>query len=164
MLSFKKTVKINDTTNNTSQAVLEDKMAVETHTLEYITKGKAEIINITSDVDAVLKKSKLTNGIIIIFVPGSTAALTTMEFESGLVKDFIRLWDKFIPEAVEYSHNIKWHDNNGHSHLRSSLLGPSLTVPFTNKILLLGNYQQIVLVDFDNRGREREIVCQILGE
>lgn len=139
-------------------------MFVETKTLEFITKGRGEIINITSDVDAALKKSKAQNGIITIFVPGSTAALTTMEFEPGLVKDFIRLWDRFIPEDVEYSHNMKWHDNNGHSHLRSSMVGPSLTVPFTNKILLLGNYQQIVLIDFDNRGREREIVCQILGE
>lgn len=139
-------------------------MTVETHTLEYSTKGKSDIINITSNVDAVLKKNKIQNGIITIFVPGSTAALTTMEFESGLIKDFTRLWDKFIPEEVEYSHNMKWHDNNGHSHLRSSVLGPSLTVPFTNKILLLGSYQQIVLVDFDNRPREREIICQIIGE
>lgn len=139
-------------------------MAVETKTLEFVTKGRGEIINITSDVDAALKKSSVQNGIITIFVPGSTAALTTMEFEPGLVKDFNRLWDKFIPEDVEYSHNMKWHDNNGHSHLRSSMVGPSLTVPFANKILLLGNYQQIVLIDFDNRGREREIVCQILGE
>jgi len=139
-------------------------MTVETKTLEFITKGRGEIVNITSHVDAALKKSNVQNGIITIFVPGSTAALTTMEFEPGLVKDFIRLWDRFIPEDVEYSHNMKWHDNNGHSHLRSSMVGPSLTVPFTNKILLLGNYQQIVLIDFDNRGREREIVCQILGE
>lgn len=139
-------------------------MAVETNKIDISTKGRGEIINITQYVDGIIKKANMQSGIAAIFVPGSTAAVTTIEYEAGLVKDFIRIWDRLIPENIEYAHNLKWHDNNGHSHLRSSMLGASLVVPFTNKILLLGMYQQIILVDFDNRSREREIVCQLIGE
>ncbi|MFH1453651.1 MAG: secondary thiamine-phosphate synthase enzyme YjbQ [Armatimonadota bacterium] len=139
-------------------------MAVETHRFEVSTKGKGQIIDITSFVAGIVERSSIKSGTVTVFIPGSTAGLTTIEYESGLVKDFTRFWDRAVPDDVEYSHNQKWHDNNGHSHVRSSLLGPSLTVPFTDKKLLIGIYQQIILVDFDVRSREREIICQLMGE
>ena len=123
------------------------------------TKGNCDIIDITAQVASQLAVSGVVNGTITVFVTGSTAGVTTMEFESGLLADFKAMWERLAPQNVAYKHN-----DNGHSHVRASLLGPSLTVPFNNKKLGLGTCQQIVVVDFDNRPRTREIIVQIVGE
>ena len=123
------------------------------------TKGNCDIIDITAQVASQLAVSGVVNGTITVFVTGSTAGVTTMEFESGLLADFKAMWERLAPQNVAYKHN-----DNGHSHVRASLLGPSLTVPFNNKKLGLGTWQQIVVVDFDNRPRAREIIVQIVGE
>ena len=104
------------------------------------------------------------NGSVTIFCPSSTSALTTIEYEPGVVKDLQHLFDEIIPPGKAYQHEAAWHDGNGHSHLRAALLGPSLTVPFVNQHLMLGTWQQIIYIDFDNRPRKRELVLQIIGE
>jgi secondary thiamine-phosphate synthase enzyme len=101
--------------------------------------------------------------VVFLFVSGSTAALTTIEYEQGVVNDLIRTIEKIAPQNIAYQHNLRWGDGNGYSHVRASLLGPSLNIPVTNKKLLVGAWQQIVLLDFDNRPREREVVVQIIG-
>ncbi len=139
-------------------------MAVKTVQLSFRTRGDAHMLDITDVVSQTLKDSGLRAGIITLFVPGSTAALTTIEYEQGALKDFRRLFDELAPEERDYAHNARWGDGNGHSHVRAALLGPSLTVPFADGKLLLGTWQQIILVDFDNRGRERAVVAQVIGE
>lgn len=138
-------------------------MPVVTKTIKLSTKGNAEVVDITPDVSDHLSGSKLTDGIVTVSVIGSTGALTTCEFESGLVKDIKEIFDQLIP-AGHYNHDQAWGDGNGHSHLRSSLIGPSVTIPFKKGSLILGTWQQIIFIDFDNRARQREIVCQFLGE
>jgi secondary thiamine-phosphate synthase enzyme len=128
------------------------------------TRGKTDIINITDQVADIVARSGLTAGIVTIFVAGSTAGLTTIEYESGLIADFRALWNRIAPENLRYEHNERWGDGNGYSHVRASLLGGSLTVPFDGRQLTLGTWQQIVLVDFDNRARQREIIVQVMGE
>jgi len=133
---------------------------------EYIslsTKGNAQVVDITPAVSKRLKSSKVKNGIVNVNVIGSTGALTTCEFEPGLVEDIKDIFDKLIP-AGHYKHDQAWGDGNGHSHLRSSLVGPSLTLPFCGKKLVLGTWQQIIFIDFDNRPRDRRLIMQILGE
>jgi secondary thiamine-phosphate synthase enzyme len=110
-----------------------------------------------------IDNSAIDNGIATVFAVGSTAGITTIEYESGLLTDFKTLWDRLVPAGLNYEHNRAWGDGNGHSHVRASLLSPSLTVPFASKRMLLGIWQQIVYVDFDNRPRSREIVVQIIG-
>ncbi len=135
-------------------------------TTEYIhlsTQGNAEVVDITPEVSQRLGSGKIKNGIVNISVCGSTGAVTTCEFEPGLVQDIKDILDKLIP-AGHYKHDQAWGDGNGHSHLRSSILGPSLTLPFNNKELILGTWQQIIFIDFDNRARERKLVLQFLGE
>jgi len=127
------------------------------------TKGNAEIIDITDQVSGKLSKLKIKDGIVNISVVGSTSALTTCEYEPGLVQDLKDLFNKIIPPG-SYNHDQAWGDGNGHSHLRSSLLGPSVTFPFNDKKLILGRWQQIIYIDFDNRPRQREIVLQFVGE
>jgi len=128
------------------------------------TKGESQMVNITEDIARVVQESKISDGIATIFVPGSTAAITTIEYEPGLLQDFPSMLERIAPKNIDYEHEKAWHDGNGHSHVRASLVGPSLTVPFTNKQLTLGTWQQIVLVELDIRSRERSLVVQIIGE
>lgn len=138
-------------------------MSVHTEYIHLSTKGNADVIDITPEVQEILELGKIKSGIVNINVIGSTGALTTCEYEPGLVKDISEIFDKIIP-AGNYHHDQAWGDGNGHSHLRSSLVGPSLTLPFNNKKLILGTWQQIIFIDFDNRRRDRKIVLQFLGE
>ena len=128
------------------------------------SQGRSEIIDITPQVEHILASTKLISGSVTVFITGSTAGITTIEYEPGLVADFKQAWERLIPEGIDYKHNAAWGDGNGHSHIRASLLGASLVVPFSNKALMLGQWQQIVLVDFDNRSRKREVVVQVAGE
>ena len=132
--------------------------------LQIETKGYSDIIDITSEIEEALKESKLRAGIISIICSGSTGALTTCEYESGLIEDLKRFFEKVIPENEAYHHNERWGDGNGFSHVRASLIGPSLTVPFNEGKLNLGTWQQIIFIDFDNRPRDRKIHLQIMGE
>src|SRR4030042_3421110 len=139
-------------------------MTVVTRDITFQTKGNCDIIDITSQVANAVAESKVDNGIITLFISGSTAGVTTIEYEHRLLSDFKSMWDKVIPQNIPYEHDKTWGDGNGHSHMRASLLGASLTIPFVNKKLTLGTWQQIVVVDFDNRPRRREIVLQLLGD
>jgi len=122
------------------------------------------IIDITSQVAKNVEESGINSGIATLFVVGSTAGITTIEYEPNLVSDFKNMWDRVIPQNIPYAHNKTWGDENGHSHVRASILGASLTIPFANKRLTLGTWQQIVFVDFDNRPRSRKLTIQLLGE
>ncbi len=137
---------------------------IELYYIELNTKGKDEIINISDELRNILSKSNITNGNILVFVPGSTGALSTIEYEPGLVKDVPELMEKIIPENRHYHHNDTWHDGNGHSHLRATLIGPSLIIPFEKKMLILGTWQQVVFLEFDNKPHHRRIAVQIMGE
>jgi len=137
---------------------------VITKRIELHTKGNCHIVDITGQVSEEVLRSGLKDGIVTVFVPGSTAGVTTVEYEPGLVSDLQRLFDRVAPADINYRHNLRWGDGNGHSHVRASLLGPSLTVPFAGKRLTLGTWQQIVFIDFDIRPRRRELVLQIMGE
>jgi conserved hypothetical protein TIGR00149 len=127
------------------------------------TSGDTDVIDITPQVTEALRKSGIKEGVVFLFVSGSTAALTTIEYEQGVVNDLILTIEKIAPQNISYQHNIRWGDGNGYSHVRASLFGPSLNIPVTNKKLLVGAWQQIVLLDFDNRPRKREVVVQIIG-
>jgi len=128
------------------------------------TKGNCDIIDITSEVAQAIKKSDISNGVVTLFNVGSTAGITTVEYEPGLVNfDISAAFERIAPHNARYEHEETWHDDNGHSHVRASLLGPSLSIPFIDDQLTLGTWQQIILVDFDTRPRERTIICQIIG-
>ncbi|MCQ8902570.1 MAG: secondary thiamine-phosphate synthase enzyme YjbQ [Methanothrix sp.] len=137
---------------------------IETRYIEFDTKGDADVVDITPMVVSAVRSSGLADGILVVFVPGATGAVTTIEHEPGLVADMRRALERIAPEDEEYEHNARWGDGNGHSHIRASLLGPSLTVPVANGSLLLGRWQQIVFIDMDNRPRRRRLVLQIVGE
>lgn len=139
-------------------------MPVKTFTLAFRTNGDAQMVDVTEAAQQSVTDSGLQAGILTLFVPGSTAALTTIEYEPGALDDFKRLFDEIAPENRHYDHNARWEDGNGHSHVRAALLGPSLTLPFAEGRLLLGTWQQIILVDFDNRPRSRRVVAQVMGE
>jgi len=139
-------------------------MIILTKTIHVKTKGESELIDITEDVTNWITSSKIKEGIVTIFVVGSTAAITTIEYEPGLLKDFPRMLARLAPSDIEYEHQRMWHDNNGHSHVRASLVGPSLTVPIHDGMFTLGTWQQLVLVEMDIRGRDREIILQIMGQ
>lgn len=139
-------------------------MKVKSDSMSFSTGGFNDMKDLTGDVSQKLSDHGLKNGIVTLFVPGSTGGLTTIEYESGLVKDFSEIMEKVIPSSVSYHHDARWGDGNGFSHVRASLVGPSLTVPFSNGTLNLGTWQQIVFVDFDNRSRSRTILLQFLGE
>ena len=128
------------------------------------TRGNGHILDITDKVHLQVQQSGIKNGTVTLFTPSSTSALTTIEYESGLVEDFSELMEKIIPSDMTYHHDARWGDGNGFSHVRASLLGPSLTVPFTDGALTLGTWQQIVFLDFDNRSRSRRILLQFIGE
>ena len=137
---------------------------VVTEKINIQTKGEGDILDITPDVERIVSQSGIESGTVTVFISGSTAGVTTIEYESGVVGDFKAMWDRVVPRDIQYKHDQRWGDGNGYSHVRASTLGPSLTVPFSNRALLLGTWQQIVVVDFDNRPRSREIVLQIMGE
>ena len=139
-------------------------MAIISTSISMNTKGNADILDITDQLTRAVSKSRLTTGIATIFCPSSTSALTTIEYESGAISDLKRLFDEIIPVNREYAHNERWHDGNGHSHVRAALLGPSLVIPFVDGKLTLGIWQQVIYVDFDNRPRQRELVVQLIGE
>ena len=137
---------------------------VVTKRISLQTKGQCDIIDITSQVEQQVAETNMNSGIVTVFVPGSTAGITTIEFESGLLSDFQEMWRQSVPENIPYDHDQRWGDGNGYSHVRASLLGASFIVPFSDGRLTLGTWQQIVMVDFDNRPRSRQLVLQIMGE
>ncbi|MBC7091779.1 MAG: YjbQ family protein [Nitrososphaeria archaeon] len=139
-------------------------MVVETRYLELDSKGENHIIDLTPRIMRELEKTKVTNGIMTVFVPGSTGAVTTLEYEPGLIRDLPSALERIAPKNIYYAHDETWHDGNGHSHVRASLIGPSLTIPFVDRKLLLGTWQQVVFLELDIRPRRRKIVLQIIGE
>ncbi len=139
-------------------------MAVKTQIFELETRHDGEIIDITKNVQQALTSSGLKNGILLVFVPGATGAITTIEYEPGLLHDFPDALDRLIPKDIAYEHHLRWQDGNGHSHVRASFLGPGLNVPFSESKLMLGTWQQIVFLELDNKGRHREIIVQLIGE
>ncbi|MCL4267626.1 MAG: secondary thiamine-phosphate synthase enzyme YjbQ [Anaerolineae bacterium] len=139
-------------------------MPVKNQTISLQTRGDADVLDITTQVAAAVQESRLRDGIVTIFCPSATSALTTLEYESGCISDLHRLFDEIVAPDRQYAHNARWGDGNGHSHVRAALLGPSLTVPFSHGRLTLGTWQQIIYVDFDNRPRQRELIVQIMGE
>lgn len=139
-------------------------MAVKTNSISLTTRGDGDIHDITDQIARQVSQSGLQNGTVTVFCPSSTSALTTIEYESGALSDLRRLFDEIVPQNREYAHNARWHDGNGHSHVRAALLGPSLTIPFVDGDLTLGTWQQVIYVDFDNRPRQRKLVVQLVGE
>lgn len=139
-------------------------MQIVTRTIYIKSEGEGDMIDITPETSKILTQSKLKDGIITIFVSGSTAAVTTIEYEPGLRQDFPHMLSRLVPRNIEYHHENMWHDGNGHSHVRASLIGPSLTIPFKDSILMLGTWQQIVFLEMDISKRERNLILQIMGE
>jgi secondary thiamine-phosphate synthase enzyme len=139
-------------------------VTVITERLTRKTRGHSQILDITPEVAKAVRSAGLEDGLVTIFIPGATGGVTTIEYESGLVSDLERAFESIAPENIPYAHNERWGDGNGHSHVRAAMLGPSLSVPFCGGQLILGTWQQIVVVDFDNRPRQREIVIQVMGE
>ena len=139
-------------------------MNVITKIIQLKLSRENDIIDVTKQTSDALRESELNNGIVNIFVAGSTAAVTTIEYEPGLRYDFPKMLSRIAPKDIQYRHDETWHDGNGHSHVRASLVGPSLTVPFSNGALILGIWQQIVMLEMDTRPRERVLTIQILGE
>lgn len=139
-------------------------MQIATRTIFLRSKGEGDMIDITPETSKMLAESKLRDGIITIFVSGSTAAVTTIEYEPGLKQDFPNMLSRIAPRNMEYQHENMWHDGNGHSHVRASLIGPSLTIPFKNSTLMLGTWQQIVFLEMDARKRDRNVILQMMGE
>ena len=136
---------------------------VNTGYIQVSTRGRRDVVDITAEVGRVISDSGVSDGIAVVFVSGSTAALTTIEFEPGLVKDIDALLERLIPYKEDYQHHQTWHDDNGAAHLQAALIGPSITVPVAKGKLTLGAWQQIVLVDCDTRPRDRKIVVQIVS-
>ncbi|MBA2268280.1 MAG: secondary thiamine-phosphate synthase enzyme YjbQ [Thermoproteota archaeon] len=138
-------------------------MTVFTKNIQIKSKSENDIIEITDEVTKTVKESKIQNGAVVVFVVGSTAAITTIEYEPGLQKDFPKMLSRLAPKDIEYAHDNTWHDGNGHSHVRASLIGPGITIPFVEGHLTLGTWQQIVLIEMDTRPRERKIIIQVIG-
>jgi secondary thiamine-phosphate synthase enzyme len=139
-------------------------MTVSTHHLEYRTRASDEVLDITQDVQGAVSASGVREGLACVFVVGSTAAVTTVEHEPGLVADLRAAMDRLYPKGEDYEHHRRWGDGNGHSHVRASLIGPSLTVPVVGGSLLLGTWQQIVLMELDNKSRSRRLTVQVVGD
>jgi secondary thiamine-phosphate synthase enzyme len=137
---------------------------VKTKQLSIHTRGEGDILDVTGTVAEAVAETKLKNGIVTVFVPGSTGALTTIEYEPGLLKDFPNMLERIAPKNLVYEHEKRWHDGNGHSHVRASLIGPSLTIPFANGKLTLGTWQQLIFMELDVRSRARNLILQIMGE
>ena len=137
---------------------------VHSETISLSTKGFGDIIDLTDHVMAVLKRSKIENGLVTVFCPGSTGGITTIEYESGVLKDLQKAIEKIVPSDIPYEHDRRWGDGNGFSHVRAALMKPSLSIPIIKGKLTLGTWQQIVFIDFDNRRRERKIIVHVMGE
>lgn len=144
--------------------VILELMSIITYKISTKSKGENDMIDLTEEISTKLNESKIKNGIVTIFVTGSTGALTTIEYEPGLKHDFPEMLSRIAPKDKEYGHENMWHDGNGHSHVKASLVGPSLTIPIINGTLTLGTWQQIVFVEFDIRSRSRQLILQIVGE
>ena len=139
-------------------------MTVLTKIIQIQSKGEMDIINITNQASAAIGESNIKNGIITVFVSGSTVAVTTIEYEPGLMYDFPEMLSRVAPKDIQYKHDNTWHDGNGHSHVRASLLGPSLTIPIIEGNMSLGTWQQLVLLELDTRARNRNVILQLIGE
>jgi len=137
---------------------------VFSETISLQTKGFSDITDITQSVGGVAEKSEIRNGMITVFCPGSTGAITTIEYESGVLEDLKKAIERLAPSDIPYAHDRRWGDGNGYSHVRAALLGPSLTIPLIRGALALGTWQQVVFIDFDNRKRQRKITVQVMGE
>jgi secondary thiamine-phosphate synthase enzyme len=133
-------------------------------TISLSTKGFSDILDVTHHIDRVTGRSKIENGLVTIFCSGSTGAVTTIEYESGVLRDLQKAIEKIVPSNIPYEHDKRWGDGNGFSHVRAALMKPSLTVPLIKGKLTLGTWQQIVFMDFDNRRRERKLIVQVIGE
>lgn len=139
-------------------------MTVYTRTIQLSTRGNTDILDITDQVSRMVHETGILNGLVTIFTPSSTSALTTLEFESGCLSDLRRLFDEILDPQRPYAHNARWGDGNGHSHVRATLLGASISIPIVHRRLTLGTWQQIIFIDFDVRPRQRELVLQIIGD
>lgn len=138
-------------------------MSVASESIRVSTTGHCDVVDLTEQVKGIVNRSGLDSGIATIFVVGSTAGITTIEYEPGLVHDIKEAFERIAPVSATYQHHERWGDDNGHAHIRSSMLGTSITVPFMSRNLALGTWQQVVLVDFDTRKRQREVIVQIIG-
>jgi secondary thiamine-phosphate synthase enzyme len=139
-------------------------MTVTTNLIKIHSKGENDMVDLTEKISYFVKKSSISNGIVTVFVSGSTGSVITIEYEPGLIQDFPKMLSRIAPQDIDYGHEKMWHDGNGHSHVKASLVGPSLTVPFNDSQLCLGTWQQIVFVELDTRSRNRELILQIIGE
>jgi secondary thiamine-phosphate synthase enzyme len=139
-------------------------MTIFSETILLSTKGFCDILDITHQVDAATDRSGIKNGLVTVFCPGSTGSVTTIEYESGVVRDLQKAIEKIVPSNIPYEHDKRWGDGNGFSHVRAALMKPSLTIPLIKGKLALGTWQQIVFIDFDNRRRERNLIVQVLGD
>ncbi|MEJ2260791.1 MAG: secondary thiamine-phosphate synthase enzyme YjbQ [Nitrosopumilaceae archaeon] len=139
-------------------------MTVSTKIIKIQSKGENDMVDLTEEVSNLVEKSGITNGIATIFVSGSTGSVTTIEFEPGLIHDFPEMLKRIAPKNLDYGHEKMWHDGNGHSHVKASMLGPSLTIPFIDSELCLGTWQQIIFLELDTRSRNRDLILQVIGE
>lgn len=139
-------------------------LAVESKSINLETKGEVEMLDITDQVKEVIRESKMKDGIACLFTSSSTSTLTTIEYEPGLLRDFPQALERLFPKNITYQHELRWHDGNGHSHVRASFLKPSLTIPFLDGVPMLGTWQQIVFVELDNKRRSRKVIVQLVGE
>jgi len=132
--------------------------------LKFSTRGEVDIIDLTERVREVIKNSGIKNGTALVFAPGATAAISTIEYEPGLLEDFPAALERLFPKDMVYQHHLRWHDGNGHSHCRATMLGPDLTVPVIDGEAVLGTWQQIIFIELDNKPRDRKVVVQVTGE
>lgn len=139
-------------------------MTVETRIIKIKSERENDMIDLTKKISKAISDSDISEGIVIIFVKGSTGSIITIEYEPGLTKDFPDMLSRVAPKDIKYGHEDLWHDGNGHSHVKASLVGSSLTIPFSDSTLYLGTWQQIVFVELDTRSRDRDIILQIIGE
>ena len=139
-------------------------MSVITKAIKLSTKGHTDIIDITERVAHCVSVSEVTEGIVTVFIPGATGGITTIEYEPGLIRDLKEAFERLISEKIEYAHHLRHKDYNGHSHIRASFIGPSLTIPFSKGTIQLGIWQRVIFIDFDNRSRNRSLIVQIIGE
>jgi len=139
-------------------------MTVESQELRFRTHHEGEILDITDKTQRVIESSRMRSGVAVLFVPGSTGAITTIEYEPGFLADLPVALERLAPKDASYEHEKRWHDGNGHSHIRASMMGPDLSVPFRDKKLTLGTWQQIVFLELDTRPRDRTVIVQLVGE
>jgi secondary thiamine-phosphate synthase enzyme len=138
-------------------------MEIRNYVLSFQTTGKTDLIDITREVSSRIRESGISDGSVLVFAPGSTAALTTIEYESGVIEDLKEAIERLAPAGLHYRHDARWGDGNGYSHVRAALLGPSLTIPVIEGKLVLGTWQQVILCDFDSRPRKRQVIVQVTG-